>query len=558
MIYTEAGRAFRRAIWSQANTIDIKARSATIRAWLTECQTHHLACRKNEKPEAPVAARILAIQENTPGNFLIRLVTTESIDLRSEPHLVLSHVWGGIEIKCKTTSARISQYQDIGIDFDTLPKTFQDAVQITAAIGFRYLWIDSLCIIQDDDEDWQRESAKMAAIFHTGTITLSATSAKNGTEGCGLAMKPGRTMRFSHPHSRGLDFIARETTETIASAATILDNHLRNAPVSTRAWILQEQKLSRRILHAMDSQLVWVCSMITESEDSIVYKQENKAPKITSQAHLDSRVPCSYQSGNENSSLPDIYESGYHWWKCVEDYSTRSLTYPADRYAALAGIVQFHQERTGDSPVVGLWKQNLAIHLGWAVYHDPREHITPLWDAANRRPSWTWMSFLHGSVRTSEPISWSMLQTAGSREGDLGIVYQAHILHTDVKWSSRPLTSDPRGSTIRIRGMMHRRPRPKPLRTGIRSPLHLDPGVAEPGDESGVYNALALFAQVQSATLRNHPPYVTTTYLIIKPTSSENKNEYMRIGRMQLTEPFNMDLRHKYLPEGIQRDITLV
>ena len=474
--------------------------------------------------------------------------------MRSEPHLVLSHVWGGINITCKTTSTNISQYYDVGIQFDTLLRTFQDAVQITAAVGFRYLWIDSLCIIQDDEDDWQRESAKMAAIFHMGTITLSATSAKNGHEGCGLTMKRGKMKRFAGLHNRGLGFVARETTETIPSAASILDNYLRNAPVSTRAWILQEQKLSTRILHAMDSQLVWQCSMVTESEDSIVYKQGNSTPMATGRALLDNRVSDGHQSRDETTSPLDIYEFGYQWWRCVEDYSTRSLSYTKDRYAALAGIVQFYQEKTGDLPVVGLWKQNLAVHLAWAVYRD--SHKQPLWNADDRRPSWTWMSFQHGSVQISEPISWPILQTVGSRVGDLGIIYKAHILHTDVRWSGRPLTSDPRGSTIRIRGIMHRRPRPKPVRDGIRSPLHLDPGVAEPSD--GEYDALALFAYVQAATLKNHPPYVTTTYLIVRPMGLKDGNEYMRIGRMQLTEPFNMDLRHGYLPEGIQRDITLV
>ena len=467
-------------------------------------------------------------------------------------------MWGGIEIKCKTTSTNISRYQNVGIEFDTLTKTFQDAAQITAAIGFRYLWIDSLCIIQDDDEDWQRESAKMAAIFHGSTITLSATSAKNGHEGCGLTVEPGKTMRFGVPRGKGVNFVARETTENIPSAATILDNQLRNAPVSTRAWILQEQKLSRRILHTMGSQLIWECGMLTESEDGIVYKQGNTAPMVMSWAHLDSRVSHGHRSCGELASNSDFYESSYDWWKCVEDYSTRSLSFTTDRYAALAGIVQFHHKKTGDSPVVGLWKQHLAIHLAWAVYHDPHEHTKPLWSTPNRRPSWTWMSYRHGSVQILEPISWPILQTVGAREGDLGIIYQAQILYADVKWSGLPLTSDPQDSTICLRGMVHCRARPKPVRDGVRSPLHLDPGVAEPSDGSGEYDALALFAYVQSATLKNHPPYVTTTYLIIRRTDSEDENEYVRIGRMQLTEPFEMDLRHEYLPEGVQRDITLV
>jgi len=168
------------------------------------------------------------------------------------------------------------------------------------------------------------------------------------------------------------------------------------------------------------------------------------------------------------------------------------------------------------------------------------------------------MSFQHGSVRISDPISWAVLRNVGSREGDLGVIYQSKILHTDIRWSGQALTSDPRGSTIRIRGIVHRRPRPKPVRDGVRSPLHLDPGVAESSEANTEYDALALFAYVQSAALTNQPPFLTTVYLIIKSTNSEDKDEYMRIGRMQLTEPFKMSLRHRYLPEGIQRDITLI
>ncbi|KAI1508542.1 hypothetical protein Ptr86124_012494 [Pyrenophora tritici-repentis] len=398
----------------------------------------------------------------------------------------------------------------------------------------------------------------MAAIFHMGTLTLSATSAQNGHGGCGLTKELRKTTRFGNSSGKGPDFAVRETAEITPGPGIILNTQLRNAPVNKRAWILQEQMLSRRKLHAMDSQFVWECAMFTESEDGILYKQGKNASLNEGQNHRDSRSSYSQKPRNEPNPRLGVYDADYRWWRCVEDYSARSLTVRDDRYAALAGIVQFHHEITGDFPVVGLWKRNLAIHLAWVVYHDPRKHtISPL-DAASRWPSWTWMSFQHGSVRISDPVSWPVLRNAGYREGDLGIIYQAHVLHVDVRWSGQPLTSDPRGSTIHIRGMMHRRPRPKPIRDGVRSPLHLDPGVAEAGDGRGEYDALALFAYVQSATLKNQPPYITMTYLIVKATDSGNKDEYMRIGRMQLTEPFNMNLRHEYLPEGIQRDIILV
>ena len=510
------------------------------------------------KSNIPVAARILSVREYETGKFSIKLISTEEIDLHSEPHLVLSHVWGGIDIACKTTSTNMSQYYNVGVEFDSLSKTFQDTVRIAAAIGFQYLWIDSLCIIQDDEEDWQRESAKMAGIFHMGTIVLSATSAENGNVGCGLTKTSGKTTRFGNMDGRGPDFAAREIAKVFPSPGNILETQLRNAPVNRRAWILQEKMLSRRMLHAMDSQFVWECGMLTESEDGILNKQKEVAPINLSQNHLDSCVLPGSKPHDEAGSRLGVFEPDYRWWACVDDYSTRSLTFPTDCYAALAGIVKFHNERTGDVPVVGLWERHLIIHLAWTAHHNPRKHTTPVWNAASRRPSWTWMSFQHGSVRISDPISWPVLRNVGSREGDLGIIYQSKILHIDIRWSGQALTSDPKGSTIRIRGMVHRRPRPKPVRDGVRSPLHLDPGVAEPGEANAEYDALALFAYVQSAALTNQPPFLTTVYLVIKPTNSEYEDEYMRIGRMQLTEPFNMSLRHMYLPEGIQRDITLV
>ncbi|EFQ93916.1 hypothetical protein PTT_08558 [Pyrenophora teres f. teres 0-1] len=558
MLHTEAGREFNRAICGNADVIDIKSRSATICAWLKECQTQHPACQKSMGANTPLGARILSVKEYAPGRFLVKLIETAEIDLRSEPYLVLSHVWGNTSMTCKTLKSNISCYQKFGIDFDILPKNFQDAVRITAAIGFEYIWIDSLCIIQDSTEDWQLESTKMAAIYHMATITLSATSANNGDGGCGLDTDFGQTVRFCKTPSGIPGFAAREITETIPSPATMLKSQLRNAPVNQRGWILQEQQLSRRILHAMDSQFVWECGMITESEDGTVYEQKKNTSMVKSLDRLENgiyhrRSPC-----NDADYHLDIYKSGYSWWKCVVDYSSRLLSKPEDQYAALAGIVQFRHETTGDLPVVGLWERYLAIHLAWGIYHNPCEHTVPVWNAAYRRPSWTWMSFQHSSAKLLHPISWPVLQVVGSREGDLGMIYQAHVLHTNVRWSGRPLISDPKSSTIRIRGVMHRRPRPKPVRHGILSPLHLDPGVPEQTDANAEYSAFALFTYVQSAALTNQPPFATTVYLIIQATNSEDDDEYMRIGRMQLTEPFEMNCRHGYLPEGVQRVITLV
>jgi len=505
------------------------------------------------KPNTPLSARILSIQEHSSKEFIVKLISTDDIDLHNEPYLVLTHMWGGIDIPCKTMNNKISLYQDIGIDFNVLPKTFQDAVRITAATGFQYLWIDSLCIIQDDEGDWQRESAKMAAIFHAGTITLSATSSKNCYGGCGLTMKNGPVMRFRNISGRGPDFVARETPGFGQSPTIVINNELRHAPVTTRAWILQEKMLSCRILHTMDSQFVWQCRSAAGSEDGIaeIENQQRSAPIVAGWEHPDKLIP-------QGSPSLDKCEFNRRWWITVSDYSNRHLTKPKDRYAAMAGVIQMHQELSGDTSVLGLWKHDLALHLSWDAYR-PRKLIEPLREPATRRPSWTWMSFQHGSVAIWPPIEWEDLRRKGRRLGDLGIVYQAQILNISITWSGQPLTSDPNGSTIRIRGIFLRMPRPKPVRDGVISPLHLDPGISE---ENGEYDTLALAAYVRSAALINQPPFITTTYLVIKRMELNNhegnQDKYMRIGRMELTESYQMNAVHVYPHKGVWREITLV
>lgn len=477
--------------------------------------------------------------------------------MHSRPYIVLTHVWGGIELPCKTTKSNIAKYYDVGIDFDSLPKTFQDAVRLTVAIGFRYLWIDSLCIIQDDTGDWQRESAKMAAIYGAGTITISATSAENSHGGCGLSPKTQSVTRFCSTEPGRPDFAVKERDRFRRYSMDTIEIQLRDEPVRKRAWILQEQILSRRILHATCSQFVWECNSINEREDGTAYDQKTYlSPEKAWRTRLRG-FPQKMRDGGNGER--DVFEFEQRWWwDCVNDYMKRSLTRTSDQYAALAGIVQFHQDISRNKPIVGLWERHLALHLAWKVYHEPREHKTPLLDRADCRPSWTWMSFQHGSVKISPPIDWTQLVIEKPRVGDLGIVYQAEILNTDIKWSGEPLTSDPSGSTINIRGFMRRMRKPKPYRTAVDSRLRLDPGVTDEGGECGEYDTFALFAYVRSAALINLPPTITTAYLVVQAIGPGEESIYRRIGEHETNGNFDMDGSPDYVPEGVQRDITLV
>lgn len=72
----------------------------------------------------------------------------------------------------------------VNIFLSDLPPLFQDAIIITRQLGLRYLWIDSLCIIQDSLRDWETEAAKMASIYQNSYVTISATDASNGSAKC--------------------------------------------------------------------------------------------------------------------------------------------------------------------------------------------------------------------------------------------------------------------------------------------------------------------------------------------------------------------------------------
>jgi hypothetical protein len=100
-------------------------------------------------------------------------------------YATLSHCWG-FHQPLRTTKATLDLHLQ-KIRFSDLAKTFQDAAVTCRRLGIRYLWIDSLCIVQGDEEDWQIQSAQMASIYKGSTLTIAASSAHDGTEGCFLS-----------------------------------------------------------------------------------------------------------------------------------------------------------------------------------------------------------------------------------------------------------------------------------------------------------------------------------------------------------------------------------
>lgn len=145
----------------------------TIQSLLGDCFRNHNECVTQFGH--PLPTRLLDLSESC-----IRLAQPSRDD--EAPYIALSHCWGLACIATTTTSNFTARKQNIAIK--ELPKTFQDAIEITRGLGVHYLWIDSLCIIQDSEADWERESSKMASIYKNAYLTVAASRSSDGSGGC--------------------------------------------------------------------------------------------------------------------------------------------------------------------------------------------------------------------------------------------------------------------------------------------------------------------------------------------------------------------------------------
>ncbi|ORY09011.1 heterokaryon incompatibility protein-domain-containing protein, partial [Clohesyomyces aquaticus] len=153
---------------------------------VNECVAGHEGCRRPKfsgrkeeetKPELPT--RVIDVGTNADG-ATVRLVETKR---RRDHYIALSHCWGPPTKRPLCTSKATFPQHLAGIHISSLPKTFRDAVAITRLLNLRYLWIDSLCIIQDDRNDWSMEAPRMGAFYSGAHLVIAASGARDSTEG---------------------------------------------------------------------------------------------------------------------------------------------------------------------------------------------------------------------------------------------------------------------------------------------------------------------------------------------------------------------------------------
>lgn len=344
--------------------------------WVNHCAENHANCKRKINFEMP--RRILDLKDNFSTGH-IKLIETGEIQ---EPYITLSHCWGSVGHFTTTKSSLADRHS--GISFDALPKTFQDAVIISQQLEIRYLWIDSLCICQDDSTDWERESARMASIYSNSYLTIAASSAKDSFVGC-FNSHPRTYVEFCDTAKNGttgqiLAFLLPIEKVYNRAYRKVKWLEMRSEPLSGRGWAFQERLLARRMLYYASDQIYFECKDSFISEDGV---------KIQGPFNpIDVDV-----EGVEVNSYSGDSQKLQGWPSVVWGYTLRQLTKPDDIFPALSGLAKAYQERVKDEYIAGIWKQSLLNGgLTWLVSHRVDAKMSKPAPSRYRAPSWSWAS----------------------------------------------------------------------------------------------------------------------------------------------------------------------
>lgn len=230
-------------------TVGSEAHSTILREWLKDCDQHHEDCRPLEDAyHASVHMPTRLIDVGEKGETVVRLYETKVQD--SFEYLALSHPWGPqSSTHFCTYPGNLARHLQ-GIRLRDLPPTFRDAVTITRNLNHRWLWIDSICIIQGPDGDFNQEAKRMEGIFRQACCVLAASCAKGQFDGF---MKPRderdclRIRQSGHPPMYACEFIDN------------FQQHALESHLNKRGWVLQERALARRTIFFTDKQTYWEC-----------------------------------------------------------------------------------------------------------------------------------------------------------------------------------------------------------------------------------------------------------------------------------------------------------
>lgn len=358
-----------------------------VREWYDHCLQNHTVCRFGNAGSVYHPTRLLDIGDGLQAKDFIYLIEPQKIETVNKlalPYMTLSHCWGNISLLQHTalTSASLRA----GIATSSLPPTFQDVVKVARHLKCRYLWIDSLCIIQDDPKDWGTESVLMHKVYSHAFCNIAATGSANSLGGLFHERDPA----FAQPCIFDFKSKAKPAESHLILPKSVRMPGLELEPLQKRGWVLQERRLARRLIDFTSKEILWQCRE-THASESFPF---GFPPRAEVQVEESMAVILSRSMSDYSAAMWIDYAYIFlSWSDIVSNYSQRLLTRVEDKLIAISGIAKQIYEKTKSQYFAGLWLDAFPQQLLWYITL-PEKPRNPLAGRSSvyRAPSWSWAS----------------------------------------------------------------------------------------------------------------------------------------------------------------------
>ncbi|KAI1200842.1 HET-domain-containing protein [Nemania serpens] len=372
-----------------------------VRRWIDICRTDHgNNCERADIGSENKLERVRFVDVKQRC-----VITLEDVRLSECRYIALSYVWGGPQ-RIKLELHNKDEMAEPGVlAIGTLPQTIEDSILLTDALGFRNLWIDALCIVQDDDDDKKIQIEGMSQIYGFAFLTIVAASAST-VEGGLPGLRPGsRSMKQEElmviPPSKNGSEDGIHSGLSLMTALHPLTNpsehYLERTPWNKRGWTMQERALSRRALVFLQEQVYWVCRETTFCEESYF---ENRLLRFH-RFHEGARE-LTLRRSFRNFYEPDDDQARF--WKTyqslVANYTRRAFTYQGDAFDGFLSVLHGLSALSGDKFAWGLPRSHFEQSLLWSSFTSLRrrkeQSTLPMTSLQIKVPfpSWSWMGWI--------------------------------------------------------------------------------------------------------------------------------------------------------------------
>ena len=415
-VFVEPGRAPSGFETMLAKAVQIdpasEASLKVAKTWHRECLASHQKCTRMLSQKRPLPTRVIDVGDPSRNP---RLIVTHG---QPGSWTALSYCWGGQSAFLLNKETSDSFFSG-KVPLNRFPKMLQDAITVTRALGLQFLWIDALCIMQDSAEDWAAEAERMKDVYGGATITIAATNSTSADYGI-------LKSRSISPAACRLEWRSSDTTEShnvfLRSSSEFWDTTMKNEPLNTRGWTLQESLLAPRTLSYGTQQMIWECleRKVGESGRPVLpgerHRDKNFVQTIIANefsAWEKMKQACTRLSlktmpvdwtAVPNSWVHSHYAMNSRWFAIVEDYTGRNLTVQSDVLPALSGLANAFQNLLRDEYCAGLWKSDIIRGMCWTLSRVPKRDFRAIKAGLKERdnhhhlPSWSWASVIGGRV----------------------------------------------------------------------------------------------------------------------------------------------------------------